>query len=300
MTEPRQAILPARAVLAVTGADARPFLQGLITNDIAKVGPGRAIYAALLTPQGKFLHDFFVGALGEALVLDCEAARRDDLERRLLLYRLRAAVTITRRDDLAVAVAFGGDAVARLGLEAEPGRARALDGGLVYVDPRLAAAGVRAMAPRDAVAALLTAASFAEATPEDYDRHRLVLGLPDGSRDIAVERGFLLESNLDALAGVDFDKGCYVGQELTARTRYRANLRKRLVPVAVRGPMPPPGAPVMQAGRPVGELRSGRDGRALALLRLDAVTASGEALVAGEADIVPELPEWLILTHPSP
>lgn len=287
--------IDSRAVLAVGGDDRVGFLQGLLTNDVRRVAPGHALYALLLTPQGKFLHDLFIADGGDALLLDVESERREDLERRLKIYRLRAKVTFTGRGgDLAVFAVFGPDALAALGLGAERGAAKPFGGGIAYVDPRLPDLGARLILPRDAADEAL--AGF-EARPfGDYDRLRLALGVPDGSRDLAVEKALPIESNLDAFNAIAFDKGCYVGQELTARTRYRAPIRKRLLPVSVEGPMPEPGTPILLGETEAGRLFSGRDGLALALLRLEAVErsrAEAMALTAASSVVVPRVVEGM-------
>jgi folate-binding protein YgfZ len=284
--------LAERGLLAVAGEDRGAFLQGLISNDVEKVAPSRAIYAALLTAQGKYLHDFFVAALGETFLLDGEAARLADLQRRLAIYKLRAKVTLApEAGGLAVFAVFGGDALAALGLPGEAGAARPYAGGIAFVDPRLAALGARLIAPRDAGAAALRDSGFAAADFAAYDRLRLAAGVPDGSRDLAIEKAILLEAGFDELNGVDWQKGCYIGQELTARTKYRGLVKKRLMPVRVEGTLPPPGTPITLDGKEVGELRSGRDGVALALLRLEAV-AGGQSLQAGEARVTALKPDW--------
>jgi hypothetical protein len=132
-----------------------------------------------------------------------------------------------------------------------------------------------------------------DAAFEDWDRHRLALGLPDGSRDMAPEQSVLLEGGFDELRGISWTKGCYMGQELTARTRYRGLLKRRLVPVAVDGPLPPRGAPVLAGDAEVGEMRSGRDALGMALLRLEAL--DGRALRCGEAALTPRVPAWMAL-----
>jgi folate-binding protein YgfZ len=284
--------LPERGLLVVAGEERVGFLQGLVSNDVAKVGEARAIHAALLTAQGRYLHDFFIAAAGEMLVLDCEAARLPDLQRRLGLFRLRAKVTIAPDTaDRAVFAAFGEGAAAGLGLPDEAGAAIPFAGGTAFVDPRLAALGVRVVAPREAAAKALRDAGFAPAAFADWDRLRLVLGVPDGSRDLPVEKAILLESGFDELNGVDWKKGCYIGQELTARTKYRGLVKKRLMPVAIEGAIPAPGTVIRMGDAEAGELRSGRDGIALALLRLDAV-ASGQALEADGAPVKPLKPGW--------
>ena len=299
----RYIVLEERGVLAVGGADARSFLQALVSNDLDKVSPGRAVYATLLTPQGKFLHDFFIAAMtseegpGEALLFDCEGPRIDDLERRLAFYRLRAKVAIENRSDrMVVAAAIGDGVCAALGLDGPPGAAAPFAGGVAFADPRLGALGARVLAPRGGAAAALEAAGLGAAPLADYERLRLRHGIPDGSRDIVVEKGFLIENGIDDLGGVDFEKGCYIGQELTARVKHRGTVRKRLFRVDVDGPLPVPGAPVMFGAKQAGEMRSGSsDGLGLALLRLELVdqaAAAGAPLTAGDARLTPVKPAW--------
>jgi folate-binding protein YgfZ len=295
MAEKSFVALGERGLLVVAGEDRRAFLQGLISNDVEKVAASRAIHAALLTAQGKYLHDFFVAALGETLILDGEAARLGDLQRRLGLYRLRTKVTLApAAGDLGVFAAFGGEALAALGLPDQPGAAAPFAGGVAFVDPRLVALGARLVMAKDAGAAALRALGFAEAEFATYDRLRLEHGVPDGSRDLTVEKAILLESGFEELNGVDWQKGCYIGQELTARTKYRGLIKKRLMAVRVDGALPPPGTPVMLGEQEAGEMRSGRDGIALALLRLDAVAAAsaGQPLTSGAARLTPIKPDW--------
>jgi tRNA-modifying protein YgfZ len=290
MVEGKFAILEERGILAVSGPDRRLFLQGLVSNDVEKVAANRAVYAALLTAQGKYLHDFIMVEAGEAIWLDAEAARLGDLRRRLSMYRLRAKVEIAERPELAVAALFGAGALTALGLSGEPGEAQPRDGGVVLVDPRLANLGGRAILDRGHLARLgaeLTQVDFAA-----YDRHRLALGVPDGSRDMVPDKSILLEAGFDELNGVDWQKGCYVGQELTARTKYRGLIKKRLFPVHIDGPAPASGTMVTAEGRDAGELRSSRDGQGLALLRLDAIGA-GRTLVTDAATLVPMRPDWM-------
>ncbi len=263
--------LPNRAVLAVTGEDRVAFLQGLVSNDVALAAPGRAVWAALLTPQGKWLADFFVLSDGERLLLDCEAAQAPDLARRLLRYRLRASATIDPAP-LAVHAAWN---------EPPP------ESATTAPDPRLPNAGWRVLAPAPL------------APPDDgaWDTHRLRLGLPDGSRDMEPEKSVLLEAGFDELSGVSWTKGCYMGQELTARTRYRGLLKRRLVPVEATGTsLPPPGTPVLRDGMEVGTLRSGRGGLGLALVRLDALQG---ALACGDTMLAPRVPAWMRLPEPA-
>jgi folate-binding protein YgfZ len=285
----RFVVLADRGVLAIGGADRAGFLQGLISNDVTRVNSERAIYAALLTAQGKYLHDFMLAERDETIWLDGEAARLADLKRRLGMYRLRAKVALDERADLAVAAVLGDT----LGLPVEPGAARLLGEGVAFIDPRLAALGARVILPRDRLAAALTDIGFVETGFAEYDAQRLALGIPDGSRDLTVDKTILLEAGFDELHGVDWNKGCYIGQELTARTKYRGLIKKRLFPVRIDGPAPEPGALIMQNNREAGEMRSSRDGMGLALLRLEAI-GDGE-LKAADAAIRPLTPEWMRL-----
>lgn len=301
--------LPDRGLVGLGGPDARSFLQNLVSNDVGQVAPSRAIYSLLLSPQGKFLHDFFIAEFNAAvagdesasgLVLDCERDRVDDLIRRLTFYRLRADVTI---DDLSdrfeVHAAFGPDVAANLDLESAPGAARTGPDGTVFVDPRLSGLGVRAILP---VGKTLDLPAARPADQDEYDLLRLEFGVPDGSQDLEVNRTFPLEASLDELHAIDYHKGCYIGQELTARTHYRATLRKRLFPVAVDGPLPPAGTEVMFGDHIAGDLRSGRGNRALAMLRIDHVEVAirtGARLAAGDARLAPLRPDWMATAEPA-
>ncbi len=296
MTSLRATPLPHRGVLAVGGADRRGFLQGLISNDIEAVRPDRAAWAAMLTPQGKFLHEFFILERGDVLLLEGEAARLEDLKRRLGIYRLRAKVTLAIEDHLRVYAAIGDGAAQRLGLAAAAGAAAPFADGMACVDPRLPAMGARVLLPAGTSEGVLADAGFAAAALADYDRLRITLGLPDGSRDLPVEKAILLENGFDELGGVDWNKGCYVGQELTARTRYRGLIKKRLLPVRIEGPAPEAGTPLRLDDREAGEMRSAADEVGLALLRLEHLErARAEGLRAGAARLFPDVPEWVRL-----
>ena len=296
MTPPSYVLLDDRGVLEITGADRVTFLQGLVSNDVRKLSPSHALYAAFLTPQGKYLHDFFLVARGERILLDGERTRLPDLLRRLSMFKLRAKVALVDvSDKLAVAVAFGADANGKLGLGGDAGAAAPFGDGIAYTDPRVADLGVRLILPRDGAERALEATGLAHAVPEHYDQLRLSLGVPNGSRDLTVEKAVLLEAGFDELHGVDWDKGCYMGQELTARTKYRGLIKKRLMPVAVEGALPEPGTAIMLGDHEAGEIRSGRGKIALALLRLEAVEEAARShtpLRAGGARLTPIKPAW--------
>lgn len=291
--------LPGRGALRISGEDARTFLQGLISNDITHVSRERVIWAAFLTPQGRYLHDFFVCELDGALVLESEAARLPDLKRRLSMYRLRSRVSIEEVGPAMAVWALDGDGAAEtFGLAGAPAGATApLAGGVVFVDPRLAAIGLRALLPAQTGEAVLRGHGFAAGDPGAYDVQRIALGLPDGSRDIQVEKSLLLEVGFQELGGIDWDKGCYLGQELTARTRWRGLVKRRLLPMRVEGPLPATGTPIVVGEKEVGEVRSGAEGWAMAVLRLDALRAIRAAggVVVGSARLLPEPPAWAVL-----
>lgn len=241
-----------RAVIRLAGADTKTLLQGLITNDIEKLRPDTPLYAALLTPQGKYLFDFFILEVGDNLFLDCEADRKDALIQRLNFYKLRADVMITDVSDQLKVYAFAPtDSMPNKWTERS-----------VYIDPRHGSMGVRAVL--DQAPEGVEDWSYLE-----YENLRLSLGIPDGARDIEVDRRFILEANLAELNGVDFDKGCYVGQEMTARMNYRGTLKKRLLPATIDGPLPGSGTEFFADGKPAGHILSGQDNRVMTLTRLE-------------------------------
>ena len=283
-----------RGVVALRGPETRAFLQGIVSNDVSRVTPAQAIYAALLTPQGKFLFDFFIVEHAGDLLLEVERSRLPQLVQRLTMYRLRSKVEIEDASErLDVAVLFGDEIPAKLDLEAIPGACRGLADGVVFLDPRLPTLGARALLPGGQVETTLQALGLQPGSPEGYDELRLRQGVPDGSRDLVVEKSTLMESGFDELHGVDFKKGCFVGQELTARMKYRGLVRKRLMPVILKGPAPEPGTPILLDGREAGEMRSSSNGRGIALIRLEHLAkAEDKPLLAGETEVVPQKPEW--------
>ncbi|HSV29820.1 MAG TPA: folate-binding protein [Candidatus Omnitrophota bacterium] len=277
-----------RALLVVGGDDRRAFLQGLISNDTNKLAADRAIFGAFLTPQGKFLHDLFLAERGDEFLIEAEADRIEDFRKKLSMYKLRSKVTVAMAEGLSVFAAFGDGAASALDLPAEAGAARRIGDGVAFVDPRLAAAGLRAWLP-DASAL----SGFAEAPFAAWDQMRMELGLPDGSRDLPVEKAILLENGFDELNGVDFQKGCYMGQELTARTKHRGLVRKRLMPVRIDGPVPEPGTPVIHGDAEAGEMRSVSGSVGLALIRLEHFRAGGP-FTCGAATVTPSKPDWAV------
>jgi tRNA-modifying protein YgfZ len=268
----RLAELTRRGVIAVAGEDRIEFLQGLVSNDVAGSGAGQAVWAALLTPQGKWLADFFILSDGKCLLLDCERDQCAMLVQRLSRFRLRSRVAISPLDEWRVYAAW--DAVP----DADA---------LIGRDPRLPEAGWRVLTPHSLPGT---------ATEDEYDLHRLRLGLPDGSRDLEPDRTVLLEAGFDELNGVSWTKGCYMGQELTARTKYRGLVKRRIVPVEVDGPLPAPGSAILSDGIEVGTMRSGLAGAGLAVLRLDSLRAPN--LACEGARVVPRVPGWMNVPAP--
>jgi folate-binding protein YgfZ len=262
----RLAALPDRGVIELSGEDRVAFLQGLVSNDVAGAAPGSAVWAALLTPQGKWLADFFIFAETSRLLLDCEQAQIVMIMQRLTRFRLRSKVTLRVAEEFGVYVAWEGPPASSA---------------IAAPDPRLREAGWRllSLTPVPTTALAL-----------DWDRYRLSLGLPAGSSDLEAEKTILLEAGFDELHGVSWTKGCYMGQELTARTKYRGLLKRRLVPVTIEGELPVPGAPVMRDGTEVGTMRSGRDRAGLAVLRLDALR---DPLTCNGARLTPRIPGWM-------
>lgn len=286
-----------RGVLRLSGPDVRSFLQGVISNDVEKATEEQAIWAAFLTPQGKYLHDFFLVAKGDDLLLEGERARLSDLVKRLKIYKLRAKAEIEGPlEDVVVAVVHGESSLEALGLPPRPGAAKAIDGGVVFVDPRLAEAGARLLMPANEMDSICERLGLASGDEATYEQRRIALGLPDGSRDMQVDKAILLECGFDELGGVDWDKGCYMGQELTARTKYRGLIKKRLLPLTFEGEAPAPGAKVMIGEKEIGDLRSTAGNLGIALVRLEHVTGGeSSSLNIDGVTAYPKMPSWLQL-----
>jgi tRNA-modifying protein YgfZ len=287
MSQCNAALLSDRAVVRVSGPAAHGFLQGLITNDIDKAKPGGAIHAGLLTPQGKILFDFFVVPAADGFLLEIAKAKAGELAQRLGFYKLRAQVEIAEDPSFAVAAAWG----------APP---RLPDGAIAYADPRLSALGLRILLPANADARNL---GCAIATEDAYHAHRIALGVPEGGRDYAFGDAFPHEAMFDRLAGVDFDKGCFIGQEVVSRMEHRGIARKRIVGVEGEGPLPPSGTEITAGGAPVGTLGSVSEHSGLALLRLDRAEeakAAGLPLRAGEVTVDLRIPAWARLAAKVP
>jgi folate-binding protein YgfZ len=286
----RAALLTHRAVIRITGADAVRFLNGLVTSEVAALVPDEARFAALLTPQGKIIADFLLVAVAEGegggFLIDAPQALAEELLKRLAFYRLRAKVDIAARPDLAVAVA----------LEGAPD-----DLGLAYDDPRAAGLGTRVVLPAEGAQAALAAAGFSPAPEDEWQARRIAQGVPEGGKDFSYGDTFPHEADMDQLAGVDFEKGCFIGQEVVSRMQHRGTARNRVVPVAYDGAAPLPGIEAKVGERNVGFMGSATGGRGLAMLRLDRVAegmASGETLSAGGVPLTLAKPAWAKFAFP--
>jgi folate-binding protein YgfZ len=276
------AFLDDRAIIAISGPEARDFLQGLVTNDILSgLAPGAGLYTALLSPQGKILFDFLVTEGEGALLLDVAANASEALLKKLKMYKLRAKVEIELRPQLGVYVNLKGHPNNRSTLYAE----RAVS----FPDPRLAALGVRGIGAKAEMPANLSG-------PHQYHETRLELGVPEGA-DFGFEKIFALDAGLEELHGVSFTKGCYVGQELTSRMKHRATARKRILTVTADGPLPAAGTAITRGGAEIGELVSNHGMRGFALVRLDRLEETSGDTRAGEIVVALKRPAWLALAH---
>ncbi len=252
--ETKVALLGARGVLRISGADARTWLQGLVTNDVEHIATSGARFAAFLTPQGKIIADFFIVPDGDGLLLDCAAQLAGQLAKRLTMYKLRALVVISDvSGSLAVAAGWGG-----------PGPLAAQ--GRIFDDPRDSRLGWRAIAPPGEIEKLGEPAS-----ESDWQAHRIACGAPEGGVDFVWSDTFPHEANMDRLNGIDFKKGCYVGQEVVSRVQHRGLARKRVAQVSITGPTPQVGSEIFAGDIAIGVMGSSAGAAGLALLRLDKV-----------------------------
>ncbi|MET0841983.1 MAG: folate-binding protein [Methyloceanibacter sp.] len=286
MSQCHASLLPSRAVLKIGGADAHKFLQGLVTNDIGKVHGADAVHAGLLSPQGKVLFDFFLVAEGDGFLADVAREQEEELLKRLGFYRLRAAVEIAADPSRQVAACWGGK-------PAEP------SGAILYADPRLPALGYRAFLTRGSGPSALGCEAASE---QDYHAFRIGLGVPEGGKDYVFGDAFPHEALFDQLHGVDFEKGCFVGQEVVSRMEHRGTARKRVVAVEGTAPLPAPGTRIEAAGAAIGTLGSVAGTSGLALIRLDRAEdalARGETLAAGGVGIALRRPAFANFAMPA-
>jgi len=286
-------LLPDRGVVKVAGDDARRFLNGLATNDIGKVTPASPCFAALLTPQGKIIVDFIVAEAptgdGGDFFLDCPRALATTLVEKLNFYKLRARVMA---EDLSAA----------LGVMAVWDGKGNTEYGLCYPDSRLPALGFRVMLPPDLVTEAAEDLDANLVEPEAYEAHRIALGVPRGGADFMYGDTFPHEADMDQLAGVDFEKGCYVGQEVVSRVEHRSSARSRLLPIVYDEFAPSSGLPVMAGEKEIGTLASTAKGHGLAMLRLDRFAdaqATQASITCGNISIRVVKPSWAKFAWPS-
>jgi folate-binding protein YgfZ len=288
----KAALLPDRGVVKVAGDGARSFLHGLVTADILELKPGAARFCALLTPQGKIIADFIVTEAptkdGDGFFLDVPRALCAALIAKLNIYKLRAKVIVEDLSAvLGVLAAWDGGGTSKQGLS--------------YADPRLPTLGLRVMLPPHLAAATAAELGATLVDAAQYDAHRIALGVPQGGLDFSYGDAFPHETDMDQLGGVDFSKGCYVGQEVVSRMEHRGTARTRAVPVRYDGAAPAAGAAVTAGDRQVGTMGSAAAGRAVALLRLDRVAEAmlrGEPLFSGGVPIHLVKPDWARFAFP--
>jgi folate-binding protein YgfZ len=279
----KAAFVPDRGVIKVSGADARGFLNNLVTSELGQLKPGVGRFGALLTPQGKIIADFLVTEApdddGGGFLIDCAGALAQPLADKLGFYRLRAKVVVENLSDrLGVLAVWDGEPMTK------PGPA--------FPDPRDARLGWRILVPAQLAqkAAALIGAEMVDVA--DYDAHRIACGVPRGGIDFSYGDAFPHETNMDRLHGVDFDKGCYVGQEVVSRMQHRGTARTRIVRLALDGARPEAGVEIRAGDKPVGTMGSSVDGAGLALIRLDrAADAQDAALPLMAGGVVVRLAE---------
>lgn len=259
-------VLEDRAIITLSGPERHSLLQGIITNNTDKLNEKEALYAALLTPQGKYLFDFFLVEVGNIIYLDCEKETLHKLFQRLLMYRLRSNVEIIDQSDNFKVIS-----------------SQEKQEGMSFIDPRNPELGYR---------------TYTENLPEgekinDYHARRIHLGIAEGTHDFIPEKSIILEGHFEDLNGVDFEKGCYVGQEVIARMKYRGKIKKQMFPVKLSGEPPVFGSDIIDDNdRKIGDIRSSFGDRAIALFRIDKMEMNGE-YQCGNINVTPYKPDWI-------
>ena len=275
-----------RAVLTISGPDARTLLHNVLTIDMDRVDAHGSGYGALLTPQGKILWDFILYRHAEGYAADLRADEVAGFAKRLMLYRLRSKVDIAPAENLTVFAEWDGDVA-----DSSPGTSRESKG---PADPRIAELGRRRIAP--------AGSTDETASAEDWHAHRIALAVPEGGVDFPFGDAFPHDAAMDSLNGIAFEKGCYVGQEVVSRMRHRGTARRRIVAIAATRPLPAPGADILAGERPIGRLGSSAAGKAIGLVRLDRARVALDAglpIRAGEAELSVSLPDWATYDWPA-
>lgn len=296
MAIPSFCTLNSRTILSVSGPEAKEFLQGLVTNNLDNISETHTLYAALLTPQGKILFDFFIShPMPDTFWLECSVAQSADLAKRLTFYKLRADVTITTLSDSHKVIAIWGDGTTDIFATATAGSAGKLLDGFGYVDPRDATAGLRVIIDSNK-----TPAGLQQSDEQAYNTHRIKLGLADTDADIGSSQRFPHECNLDVINGVDFSKGCYVGQEVVSRMYHKTTVRKRILPISASHSLTT-GDKISAGEKVVGDILSTAGTHALATVRLDRADqalAANVALKTGDTDITLTRSNWATFDFP--
>ena len=279
-------------VIRIGGEDRDGFLQGLISVDVTRLTADVSLYGALLTPQGKYLYDFFLTREADgSILMQTEADRLAGLLKKLKMYKLRSKVGLQELTGaFNTIVVYGDGALEAVGLAAIPGTTKTFENGVIaFADPRLIALGARLLVPAGADAPFT-----GDGDEAGYTALRMRLGVAEGARELRAEKSILLETGFEELNGVDFQKGCYMGQELTARTKYRALIRKRLLTVTGTSDLPEPGTPLVKGGKTVGELRAASAHLGIALVKLDSLQADGVYQLA-DTEVTVGVPDWIKL-----
>lgn len=256
--------LSKRTVISISGENSLEFLQGLVSNNVRSLAEGRSVYAALLSPQGRFLHDFFLVHWRDKIFIDVKKERAGDLFSRLKLYRLRSKVEITPEESLCVSATWAEEIA-----ETETADYK------IYADPRLGELGLRAIGNKDSISEFYKQQQISQVAEDEYEKFRLSLCIPDTS-DMIVEKSLLLESGFEELHGVDFSKGCYVGQEVTARSKFRGQVRKSFYSAKSDAPLPASGSKIIAGEEIIGEIRSSLENIGIALIFNDKYEAARE------------------------
>jgi folate-binding protein YgfZ len=301
MNEVYYTSLTDRGILFVSGVDSLTFLQGIVTNDMAKVSTDQAIYAAILTPQGKYFSDFFIVKSSSGFLVDCPANQINDLKKRLSTYRLRAKVEIEDQSEIYNVISFiDKKAHSDTGLPETPGKATPFNEAIVFVDPRLIELGIRVILPRNSTQEFISNLGYTSENLTVYRAAQFSLGVPDGSDDKMLKQAFPLEMGFNELNCISFDKGCYIGQEVTTRMKIRKLVKKRLVPMVFSGPPPKPGSTIRKQDVKAGQIFAASDGVGLAMLKLevlDQILSEGVQLVAEETTLNVRKPSWFENTN---
>jgi folate-binding protein YgfZ len=275
-----------RAVVRIAGQDAAPLLHNVLTLDLPAADRHGSGYGALLTPQGKILWDFILHKASDGYFVDLRGEQAEAFVKRLSLYKLRAKVEIAPAPEMAVFVAWSE--------ASSPAGPSPTEGGERPSDPRLPALGGRWVAP--------AGSAPTDASAAEWHRHRIELAIPEGGIDFVFGDTFPHDAAMDALHGIAFEKGCYIGQEVVSRMRHRGTARRRIVAIHAKGPLPEPGAEIRAGETPLGRLGSSADGHAIGLVRLDRLRAALDAglpVRAGSEEVAVAFPAWATYGWPA-